>query len=219
MPEKKWKLKSYVIPTIYVVAIATVIVSILLVGRTLQNLETNEPDDSTHVVNTITDDDENTIPVINEGETNNRVIKPFTIENITVKKEYYDYEAADDSQQNALILYENTYMQNSGILYQSAEAFEVVATLDGTISNIKEDDLLGIVIEISHSSKLTTVYQGLKEAKVVVGANVSQGEVIGISGTTKLDSEIKNGLLFEVFHNGSLMNPENYYGMEKKNFE
>ena len=45
-----------------------------------------------------------------------------------------------------------------------------------------------------------------------MGDILSQGEIVGKSGLNKI-SEAKNNLLFEVYYNGTLLNPEEFYFM------
>lgn len=210
---KRLKLRPYVLPTIYVIAIGTIIVSILLIGETIRNFK--REGDVTYVVGTKVED--NSEPVIDTVP--DKVIKPFVNESVKIEKDFYEKNSTEDRQKNSLIYYEGTYMQNSGVLYKGEEEFDVVSTMDGIITNIKEDNLLGIVIEIDHNSKLTTIYQSLKEAKVTVGASIKQGEIIGISGANNIDPTNKYELLFEVCWNGKLINPNNYYDTEIKTYE
>ena len=49
------------------------------------------------------------------------------------------------------------------------------------------------------------------EIKVSVGDNVTKGTVIATSGTTKLQTAKPQTLLFEVYYNGTLMNPLEFY--------
>lgn len=105
-------------------------------------------------------------------------------------------------------------MQSTGVLYSHSEVFDIVAVLDGTVSNIKEDDLLGKIVEIKHSTNLTTVYQSLSTVDVKVGNAINQGDKIGISGTNKVDTTTENQLLFEVYHKGLLVDPIEFYNMK-----
>ena len=102
-------------------------------------------------------------------------------------------------------------MPNTGILYSSEESFEILATLDGTVSNITTDELLGNVIEITHSSTLITTYYSIDNLKVVVGQTLKQGDIIGTSGKNNISSTSDNMMLFEVSLNGNNIDPENYY--------
>ena len=48
------------------------------------------------------------------------------------------------------------------------------------------------------------------------GDVVTSGKVIGKSGTCALNSDIQNGLHLEMYVNGSVVNPEKYYGKSLK---
>ena len=207
------RLKSYVIPTIYSIAIIAVMISIVLIGKTISanNLE----DLNSYVVNALLD--EETTPVMNI--TNDEVIRPYTNDKVVISKNFYDNEADEETQQKSLIYYENTYMQNSGVLYSAEEQFEVNAVLDGKVSEIKEDEILGNVVVIEHNSDLKTSYYSVNDVKVKVGDEVKQGDVIASSGENKLNNSSKNSLLFEVYNKGELVNPEKFYDMDLKALE
>jgi len=49
---------------------------------------------------------------------------------------------------------------------------------------------------------------------VAVGDTVEQGDTIGTSGTNKIESKNSNVLLFEVYIDGNLTNPEDFYNMK-----
>ena len=80
------------------------------------------------------------------------------------------------------------------------------------VVNIKNDEVLGHVVEIEHNQNLRTIYYSLGNIDVKVGDTLSQGEIIGKSGLNKI-SDAKNNLLFEVYYNGTLLNPEEFYFM------
>jgi stage II sporulation protein Q len=210
---KQYTLRPFVLPTIYILAIATIIFSIVLVGQQIRDLRNQDLD---YVVGAIVDD---TTPVVTETKKDEKVIKPFVSEKVVIVKDFYEKDAPEDKQKNSIIYFENTYMQNSGILYKADEAFDVVAVMDGVVSNIKEDKLLGMVIEIDHGTKLKTIYQSLTDIKVTVGQAVKQGDVIGVSGPNSINKESEFQLLFEVSHNGKLINPSKFYGTDVKTYQ
>ena len=107
-------------------------------------------------------------------------------------------------------------MQNSGIDYKADEQFDVVASLSGTVTNVTDDTLLGKTIEIRNSTELILLYQSLGEVAVKKGDTVTQGQIIGKSGSCTLNSEVKNGLHFEMYKNGSVINPEKFYDKSVK---
>lgn len=208
---KKRKLKGFVLPTVYVMTMAALFIGISFFASNLMKHDENY----LFSVNPVTD---STLPVVST-EPEAKVIEPIK-ENTAEKINYfYDREADDATQQKSLIYYENTYMQNTGILYAADETFDVVAVLDGTVKEIKNDNILGNVIEIEHTNNLRSVYYSLSEVTLKVGDAVIQGQIIGLSGKSKLETGKNNNLLFEVYQNGNLLNPEKFYEMDLKELE
>ena len=203
---KRRKLRGFVLPTLYLLIIGAVFVGVNYLGKSL-NL------DSYDSYNFVMSAFKNGIVSVVKEE-NDTIVKPFVSDKVQVGKNYYDINAEETTQQNSLIYYERTYMENTGILYTSTEKFDVIATMDGTIKDIKEDEILGIVVEVENTSKVTTLYYSLGELSVAVGDTVTQGDVIGTSGTNKIESENNNVLLFEVYIDGNLKNPEEFYNMK-----
>ena len=116
-----------------------------------------------------------------------------------------------DKQQNSLIFYENTYMQNSGVDYVSNTVFDVVAVLDGEVTSVETDPTLGNIVKLKHDKNLITVYQGIDNIDLKEGSTINQGTIIGTSGTSKINNNYTTSLHFEVYYNGELMDPENFY--------
>lgn len=210
MIEKKVRLK--LIPFLVIVF---VLIPILTISFILKNtLKKETPQDPEHVTEEVIND---SAPVVN---TNPTIINPYTDPSVTVGKNYYDYQAEEESQKNSIIVHDNTYMQNTGIDYIAENTFEVVSILAGTVISVKEDETLGKTIEIKHDNNLISTYQSLSELSVKKGDIVTQGQVIGKSGTNELDKELGNHLHFEIYDNGQSANPNNYLNKEveeKKN--
>ena len=141
--------------------------------------------------------------------------KPFLVDNVEATKSFYNTKDDDDKQINSLIYYKDTYMQNTGILYTSTESFDIVSVLDGTVSSITKDEILGNVVEVMHSNNLITVYHCLNEVNVKAGDKIKQNDVIGSSGKTQIDKGYENALLFEVNYKGNTINPEEFYNMKE----
>lgn len=164
-------------------------------------------------VDSLTDDD--TIPVIsNQDDVNKEVIyKPFTSEKVNVSKSFYSMKDEASVQQNSLVYYKNTYLQNTGILYSADEEFDVISVLGGTVTNVTNDEILGTVVEITHNTNLKTVYYSLKDVSVKKDDSLDGGAIIGKSGDNNLENEKDNCLLFEVYYCGQSLNPEDFYNM------
>ena len=199
------KLKPFVMPMIYGILAATVLTSIVLIQKTGDEKVLNDSTEYTYVNKDILTDD---VPVIGDDTV---IIKPFTKDNVTVSKKFYDKNMSKEDKQNAIIYYNDTYMQNTGVLFSSDEQFDINTVLDGTIVEVKKDDVLGNVVEIKHDNNLISTYQGLSEVSVKKDQSVKQGDIIGKSGKLDIDTEINNALLFELIYNGKLVNPESYF--------
>ena len=207
--KKKLRLKRYVIPCLYVVLFATVMTGAFLITKAMKKSEPATPDYN-YVSNIVTSD---VVPTISEAK---KLIKPYTDEKVTVGKSFYDYKAEASNQEKSITYYDGSYIQNSGIDYVLDQAFDVVAVLDGTVTNVKQDDILGTVVEIKHDNNYVTTYQSLSNVTVKKDDVVTQGQVIGKSGTNKLDKDMGNHLHFELYTNGQVVDPNLYIDKEIK---
>lgn len=205
--KKKLVLKPFVIPTLYTVFVLVVIISLFLSIEVVE-----EKDNLTYVSSAILDE---YVPVVNVEE---KLRKPFTDEKVIVSNNYYDYQAAEEEQKSSIIYHENTYIQNTGINYQSNNTFDVISILSGEIIEVEEKELLGKSVTIRHDNELISVYQSLGEVTVTKGDRVQTGQVIGKSGSCSLITNSKNNLHFELYVNGTIENPENYYGKTVSEF-
>lgn len=209
---KTKKLKGWVLPSLYAcffigVFLVTIGVSNVLMEKS-EKEEQTKPDDINYVSESIIDEDK---PVVQEVET---LLKPYQGQEVTVSKYYYDYKADENKQENSLTYHDNTYMQNSGVDYTSKEKFDVINILDGTVTNIKEDELLGKCIEIKHDNNYTSVYQSLSEISVKKGDKVLRGQLIGKSGENNIDKDMGNHLHFELYIKGQIVDPLEYIDKE-----
>ena len=204
---KTKRLKKFVLPTVYVMVIGVLFVSISLLGSVLES----QIEYGDMAVSALKG---STTPVVkNDDVVESKIEKPFVSTNVAISKSFYDMTDEATKQQNSLVYYENTYLQNSGVLYSSTSSFEVISSYDGTITNVATDDILGNYVEITHNSNLKTVYYSLGEVSVKKDDVVISGDVIGKSGDNKLTGETENCLLFEVYHNGTAIDPEDFYNM------
>lgn len=204
---KNRRLKKSLIYAIYVLTFVSVFGGIYFIEKSLvpENTFNNEDENYQYVSDTIF---ENEIPVVSEGV---QIIRPFTATDIRIVKDYYDYTADAEKQQNALLYYEDTYLQNSGISYSGSPNFDVVSILDGTVTKVKEDNILGTTIEIRHDNDTISLYQSLSDVKVTENQTVKQGDVIAKSGTNNISKDLGDHLHFELIIEGQNVNPEEYY--------
>ena len=195
-------------PMVYALAFTALVLSLSALDS-IQNKKVSKADDNyTYVNNSIISSN---VPVVKEEKI---MVKPYTSEKVEISKKFYDTNASDEEKQNSLIYYNDTYMQNSEILYKSSETFDVVNVLDGTVVDVKKDEVLGNVVEVKHSNNLISTYEGLSTVNVKKDQLLKQGDVIGKSGKLELGESLENSLLFELIKDGKYVNPLNY--LDKK---
>ena len=85
---------------------------------------------------------------------------------------------------------------------------EVHAAKAGTVIVSQRSSSYGEYVVVSHGSGNTTLYAHMSSRKVSVGDYVSQGDVLGITGSTGISSGPH--LHFEITENGNRVNPLNY---------
>lgn len=156
---------------------------------------------------------DNIMPVSKEEQTQttNTLIRPYTRENISIGKNYYDYQEESENQEESIIYYENTYFQNTGVDYVSEEIFDVNSVESGKVISITTDDITGTTIKIEHENNLISVYQSVKDVQVKEKEEVTQGQKIATSGTNNINSKLGNHLHFELYKDNILVNPEKFF--------
>ena len=207
---KRRKLKKFVLPSIYVLSVMCIFLTVYFLNSSLNF--TNQPKKEDKDVLVQKENPENQdVSVVSPVAL--KPIVPFINDKVTISKSFYRSEDDETVQQQSLIYYQNTYMQNTGILYSSDEQFEILASVDGTVKEIKEDEILGQTVVIEYNTNVITMYYSLNEVFVTAGSKVKSGDVIGTSGKNKLENEKENCLLFEVYQKGILMNPTDFFNM------
>ena len=204
---KKLRLKKGAIIGAYLIAFSLTGMSAFFVS---QNMQANNPveEDIEYVNSSIIDDNEREKEVIKEEI---KMIKPYTDENVQTLKYFYDYMGEAKTQEKSILYHENTYIQNSGMDFGLENTFEVVAILDGTVVDVREDELLGTVVEIKHDNDFISSYQSLSEVSVKKNDTIKQGQIIGKSGTNTIDQDLGNHLHFELYKSGSIVDPNKYF--------
>ena len=209
---KRRKLKKYVKIIMFIVVLGISALIIPLVNNNTESVS-KEKDDFTYVNDYLFD---NYYPVINSEE---KILRPYADEKVKIYKSFYEKEASEEEQKESIIYHENIYMQNSGITYNSDNQFDVLASITGTVTDVSEDALLGKTVEIRNSNEIITIYQSLSEVSVKKGDSVTSGQRIAKSGTNTLEPNVKNGLHFEIYNNGTVINPEKTYNKKINEFE
>lgn len=190
--------------------LAFLFVSLIIIGAT-----NNDPVDEPPV------DEEPNTPVIPDKEeptttdTVELVILPLDKnKDFEVVRKFYERNGTKEEQELSLIKYGSSYRTSVGTSYalKDNSNFDVLAVLSGTVVEVKENPLYGNYVVIEHKDNVKTCYYGLSEVVVSVGSKVNQGDKLGVSGTTEIDSEAGNHVYFQILKNNKNLNPEKQIG-------
>lgn len=205
------KIRSLMIPIIYGACVLAFAISMYFAGVIANKYLFSKNSDLQYVDKEITEGLDRDIPVVS---TPSVIVRPYLNNDVKLSKSFYDYKADSESQENSIILFEDTYMQNSGVDYSLEEVFDVICILDGSVISVKEDNLLGTTVEVRHSNDLISVYQSLSEVIVKEGDELIQGQIIAKSGISNINKDLGNHLHFELYYKGTIVNPEEYYNKD-----
>ena len=209
--KKRLKLRPFVFPTVYMILVL-VLLGVVYYSGLISSSYSSEliSKDFKYVTNL---DFLTTIEVAKKDKV---IVRPYTNEKVTIGKNYYNYQDNNIDQENSIVYYEGTYIQNSGVDYVLNEKFDVVSCLDGTVVRAEKTDLMGYVVEVRYNNDLIISYQSLSEIKVNINDTIKQGQIIGVSGNSVLGSELGNHLHLELYYKGLTINPEDFYNKNIK---
>lgn len=196
------KAKSFVVPTIYVLLVFCVALIVYLSRESYikyQNIEIN--DNINYVSSSILG---RSIPVIDVEEV---ITGPYSEDLVKISRYFYNESDTQERKEASLVNYNGTYMPNTGVDYSYEKQFDVLSIYEGTVIDIREDELLGKIVEVRHNNEVISAYQGLSEISVKEGDLVVIGYKIGVSGTNKLNNSLGNHVHLEIYKNGELLDP------------
>ena len=205
MKIKVRRLRGYVIPSIFVFLISVIFYSGYKIWNILES-EVPKNDTVEYVTSKLP---ENIKPTINEE----KIIRPYVDSTVEIAIPYYNSNNTKEEQESALIYFENIYMQNTGVMYSSDNKFDCIAILDGKVKNIKDDTIMGKIVEVEYNNNITIIYQSLTDVSIEQGQSIKQGDLIGSSNKNEIVGNNKYCIHIEVFKNGELINPEEFYNM------
>ncbi|WP_028784084.1 M23 family metallopeptidase [Thalassobacillus devorans] len=204
--------KKWVYPAIYLSIAALVLAGVLWYQQRGEEVDlANDPNVNDEVITEDPFGDEDAVPVMESGE--EMAMPVAEEENSQIVTKFYDYDASEEDQENALVLYNNKYYQSTGVdITKNDEKFDVTAALSGTVTEVKEDPLYGNVVQLDHGQEVTTVYASLDEVQVEAGTEIKQGAVLGTAGRNIFGQASGVHVHFEVRKDGEALNPESFFG-------
>ena len=101
---------------------------------------------------------------------------------------------------------------HNGTDIAAAEGDSVKAAADGVVSQVYEDDLLGVVVVLDHGNGISSLYGNLQSYDFIrTGTQVHAGDIIGGVGKPgALEKELEPHLHFEVIKDGEYQNPSEF---------
>ncbi|WP_077215040.1 M23 family metallopeptidase [Bacillus dakarensis] len=206
---KRFFKKRWAFPAIYIASAAIILTAVLWFQNS--NEATDEQID--YEATDITGKEFNEPAVEVNRSMENFAMPVVDPDSVKIQKQFYDFESSKEEQEAALVFYNNTYHPNTGIdiTMENGEAFEVVAALSGTVTNVQEDSLLGNVIEIEHDKGIVTQYQSVTDIDVKVGDQVEQGQTLAMAGKSLYNEEAGTHLHFEIRKDNVAVNPIDFF--------
>ena len=142
------------------------------------------------------------------------ISSPLDSEDIEVTKYYYSDTVETDVQTQSFFYYpvgQSMYSHESkGMSFKSSndEVANVVASLTGTVTSVKDEILKGTIVTIEHANGVKTIYNGVYDVKVSVGDSVSQGDVLGTTGLSQLEPDAGNVVHCEIMKDEVKIDPQ-----------
>lgn len=136
------------------------------------------------------------------------------VEEAVAKTAFYDEKAELGDQEDALVVFNDTYYESTGVDYvlENGKTFAVSAPLSGTVTDVREDAFLGNYIEIDHGNGAISTFQSITDIQVKKNDTVSQGQKIGKAGRSILNESAGIHVHYEMTKDGELLNPSALYG-------
>ncbi|HSO59087.1 MAG TPA: M23 family metallopeptidase [Paenisporosarcina sp.] len=133
------------------------------------------------------------------------------LDHMAILNDFYDVNATEESQENSLLVFNQTYETNNGVAITiDGQPFEILAAMTGTVKEVNLDPFLGDEVVLEHEDGLITRYRSVKEILVKVGDVVPQGKPLATTTENDFNPTAGVHLQFEVFDNGEAVNPRDF---------
>lgn len=206
LPKKKNKKQAWLWPAIYVGF------SLLFVGMIWgYNAYVGNDGDVTGPKTDTASGENGEIVVNAQNETLKFPFDEALLDQMTVLQDYYDVTANEEARESSLLVFNQSYVTNSGLsISMDGQPFEVVASLSGTVEEVRIDPFTGDAIVLKHENGLLTSYGSVTGVLVKKGDMVKQGQVMATTTENEWNPTAGVHLQFEVLENGEAVNPRTY---------
>ena len=138
------------------------------------------------------------------------VVFSWPLETIEIAKEYAADHLVEDKTTGI-------WQTHQAIDFVAKDGEQVMAVFAGEIGNIENSMMEGTIITLKISDDLKVVYKCLSnETLVEIGDKVAAGDKIGVVGTNVTEKAEGVHLHLEVYENGKLVDPSNYFTFADK---
>lgn len=205
--KKKWQQESWFWPAIYGAMALLIIAAIYSYTQLSDDAQSIDSTSSDFVKNN--DGGDALIPVNQSQETMKYPMKEELLDKAVVVQEFYDINASKELQQNALLVFNQTFTTSNGIsISVDNQPFPVVAAMSGEVKEVLMDPFTGNKITILHSDGYETIYSSVDDVLVKAGDVVKQGEQIAITIENESNPQAGVHLHFQVKKDGVFINPK-----------
>jgi len=208
---KKLKLRPYVFPAVYMFFVLVLLGFVYYNSLITNSYKEEENDSNLKYVTQL-----ELYDTVEVSKSEAVMLRPYNNDKVTIGKKYYNQKATNEEQENSIIYYEGSYIQNSGVDYILKDKFDIISCLDGTVISVEKTELMGYVVEIKYNNDIIISYQSLSEVSVKENDSISKGQKVGVSGTSSIGKELGNHLHLEMYYKGTTVNPEDYYNKNIK---
>lgn len=154
-------------------------------------------------------------PTVIETNARQETLKyPFKedqLKSVAVLQDFYDVTADEETRENALLVFNQTFSTSSGVsLAINNEPFEVLAAMSGEVTKVKLDAFTGNQIVIKHPNGMETRYSSVTDILVKEGDSIIQGQPLGTATENEWNPTAGIHLHFEVLEDGKHVNPRKF---------
>lgn len=207
---KRFFKKRWVFPAIYIASAAIILTAVLW----YQNYSKDNNKEKFDYEATDIADKKTKEPAVEVNRSMENFVMPVTNpDTVEIDKQFYDMDGKKEEQEKAFVVYNNTYYPSTGIDIKAKDGktFNVTAALSGTVTSVKEDTLLGNVIEIEHDEGIISQYQSITDIEVKEGDQVEQGQVLAKAGESQFNEKAGLHVHFEIRKDSIPVNPLDYF--------
>lgn len=207
---KRFTKKRWVFPAVYIASAAIILTAVLW----YQNYSKDNSKEKFDYKATDIADKKTKEPAVEVNRSMENFVMPVTKpETAVIDMEFYDENGSEEDQEAAIVVYNNTYYPSTGIDIKAKDGktFDVIASLSGTVTSVKEDSLLGNVIVIEHDEGIVSQYQSVTDIAVKEGDQVEQGQALAKAGQSQFNEKAGVHVHFEIRKDNVPVNPLEYF--------